>query len=656
MTSNTATLDITPDKSLMQKIGAVGYRTEQAVSEFIDNAIDARLPDEPEQINVSLDFVNHTITVSDDGRGMDLEDLRRGLTIARGRGSQAQAAAGLGTFGIGLKSACAALGKSFAIVTSTEGSKVECVAEYDEDEWLRDRERGWSNFEVRTRPRTGTRRGTAVSVSRLRVPLYPNQTTAFKKSFGLRYGAYIRSGQVLLHVNSRPCQAADPDVVDGSRRELEIPLRDGGVLRGWVGILEKRSIKGDYGMHLYRGGRLIRAFDKFGMRRHPEVARVVGELHLDRVPVNFYKSGFLVESPEYAECVDAFKRHPEVGRVMRSASAAAATAAQRPDSLVQSVLDYPAGGAAGAPLARAGRDQAGRIMKEASGPYSTRGDAGAFEVVFKDGADDELYEIGPEPGSGPPYRITINRNSPVFRTASNPLFLVGMIRAESEMLAAAGRAGDMAGLIRRRNRLWCRLAQDWSAPSAPPPRRAGPAAMRRRPPRLPGYGLADELVEMHDLVCERFADPFQFTALSTLARFLHYEHARVPYHMVAERGTGERLRDLVDRHWGGEFVVLLNPGEVEARTAMAVSDKDRFIMVRELAVPASGTWAGPAKAWLDLAAECKRRAWMAGYRQELAGILGRLIEDRLVEPNAVRAAAKSRRIEKIVDECIGGAH
>ena len=129
MTSGTV-VDITPDKSLMQKIGAAGYRTEQAVAELVDNAIDARLPDEAERISVVLDFVNRTITVSDDGRGMTLEGLRRGLTIAQA-GDRAQSGADLGAFGIGLKSACAALGKSFTIVTSTDRSKSEYVAEYD---------------------------------------------------------------------------------------------------------------------------------------------------------------------------------------------------------------------------------------------------------------------------------------------------------------------------------------------------------------------------------------------------------------------------------------------------------------------------------------------------------------------------------------------
>ena len=652
--SRSTTVDITPDKSLMQKIGAVGYRTEQAISEFIDNAIDARLPGEVERVNVSLDFVNRTITVSDDGRGMTLEELRRGLTIAKGKGGPARVAAGLGTFGIGLKSACAALGKSFTIVTSTDGSKAEYVVEYDEDKWLRDGDLGWGNFEVSARPRTGAHRGTAVSISRLKVPLYPNQTTAFKKSFGLRYGEYLRSGQVRLYVNSRPCKAAEPDIEDGSRRDIEIPLRGRDALHGWIGLLEKRSIKGDYGIHLYKSGRLIRAFDKFGMRRHPEVARVVGELHLNHVPVNFYKSGFLTESPEYAECVDAFRMHPEVGRIMRSASSRE-SGPQHSASLVQSILDYGGGGAAGAPLARTGRDRAERILKEAAGPYSTGGGAGAFEVVFRDGSDDGLYEIDmPESGVSA-YRITINRKSPVFRTSSNPLFLVGMIRAEAEMLASADDgADDMAGMIKKRNRLWCKFAKDWSAPAVPP-RRADFVTRRRRAPHLPGYGVVNELVEMHDVVCEKFADPFQFTALSTLARFLHNEYARVPYHIVTERGRGERLCDLLRKHWGVDFAILLNPGEVEACTAMDVTDKDRLMVVREFAGPASGTWASPAKAWLDLASEC-RRAWMSGYRGELAGILRRLLEDNLVEMPAIRSAAKNRRMAGIVDGCMGGTY
>ena len=64
-------IDITPDKSLFKKLGLVGYRTEQAVAELVDNSIDARL-DYTEHIEVCLDYKLGRITVSDDGSGMNL--------------------------------------------------------------------------------------------------------------------------------------------------------------------------------------------------------------------------------------------------------------------------------------------------------------------------------------------------------------------------------------------------------------------------------------------------------------------------------------------------------------------------------------------------------------------------------------------------------
>ena len=75
-------VDITPDKSLIKKLGLVGYRTEQAVAELIDNSIDARL-EGVETIEVTLDFKMGHIVVSDDGRGMDSTGLGEALTVAK---------------------------------------------------------------------------------------------------------------------------------------------------------------------------------------------------------------------------------------------------------------------------------------------------------------------------------------------------------------------------------------------------------------------------------------------------------------------------------------------------------------------------------------------------------------------------------------------
>ena len=41
-------VDITPDKSLIQKLGLVGYRTVQAIAELLDNSIDARIKNQEE--------------------------------------------------------------------------------------------------------------------------------------------------------------------------------------------------------------------------------------------------------------------------------------------------------------------------------------------------------------------------------------------------------------------------------------------------------------------------------------------------------------------------------------------------------------------------------------------------------------------------------
>ena len=139
-------IDVTPDKSLIKKLGRVGYRTEQAIAELIDNSIDARLDGTRETIRVVLDFADRTISVHDDGAGMDLETFRNSWVLgAHTKSSDSR----LGMFGIGMKSACSALGKSFSVKTATAGSTTGFFAKYDEDEWLGS-SRGWRIFKSLT--------------------------------------------------------------------------------------------------------------------------------------------------------------------------------------------------------------------------------------------------------------------------------------------------------------------------------------------------------------------------------------------------------------------------------------------------------------------------------------------------------------------------
>ena len=54
--ARTIPVDVTPDKSLIKKLGLVGYRTDQAVAELVDNSIDARIEGETCRISLQLDF------------------------------------------------------------------------------------------------------------------------------------------------------------------------------------------------------------------------------------------------------------------------------------------------------------------------------------------------------------------------------------------------------------------------------------------------------------------------------------------------------------------------------------------------------------------------------------------------------------------------
>ena len=613
-------VDITPDKSLIKKLGLVGYRTEQAVAELIDNSIDARL-EGVETIEVTLDFKMGHIVVSDDGRGMDSTGLGEALTVAKEtkRGN-------LGQFGLGLKSACSSLGKAFAIRTSTPGSNAVFTAAYDEDLWLGDASKSWANFEVGKVGKEGDWHGTQITISKIRVPLYPNQLLNFRRRFGTRYGPYIERGQVQVLVNSRACKPSPPELADGRKHPVSIETA-GGRMTGWVGILERRSIKGDYGIHLYRSGRLISAFDKFGIRRHPAAARVVGEMSLDHVPVNFHKTGFLTESPEYQDALSKFVADPAVKLIMRQAASP-----KTGMSDIESVL-APDPDSQLLPLdARMSAENA-RLLLRAAGRFAGRnGDASInFEFDDSDTVDMEA--------AGDILRVSIGRNSPTFHLFKNPLFLVGQIRIDAEL---AAEDPSLIPFIRRRNKMLEEFVRDRL------PRRVGVGGSRREAAPLLEYSLQEDLVDLHDYLKEMFERDFQFTGLSTLAPFLHNSHNRIIYTIHTAPGAGQSLLEAISGH-SKEFAVMLNPRRQEIAAVLEESERSRFMLIREYREGLSPAWAGPEKAWLDLYFEVTRDR-IPLYHDELILVLDELLDAGLARPARVRTLARRRQILKEVEE------
>ncbi len=634
--ARTIPVDITPDKSLIKKLGLVGYRTEQAVAELVDNSIDARIEGEACRISLQMDFGRRQVTVTDDCLGMNLPQLRDALTVAR----ETKKDGSLGRFGMGMKGACSSLGKAFSIVTSRPGPGTKLVARYDEDQWLGDGSRDWTNFEIEESDKSGDWHGTKITISKLKVPLYSNQLSNFRKRFAIRYGPYLRDGRARIAVNSKDCRPAEPELEEGTRQDVDVRLPSGGRIAGWVGLLRRRSIKGDYGMHLYRRGRLIRAFDKFGIRSHPEMARVVGEISIDHVPVNFHKTGFLKDSLEYEEAVKGFGKDPAVLKCIRDSPS------RKQDSLdIRRIFADDAGSA---PLldARMSAANAWSLLRR-TGRFAVRGEAGRMDVAFEDAKDGGIYGLDFDDDG---LKITVNRSSEMFMIFKNPLLLLSLVRVESELVA--GNPARYADFVRDRNRRWGELVGRLVAD--PAPRRTGPRNGDGGGAVLtPAYSPAGELVDLHGHLTDAIRHGFQFTGLSTLAPFLHNAYGKMVYVIHTVPGAGQQVLEAVQDHAGG-FVALLEPKPAEVDAVLGISGVgSRLIIIREYAERPATTWAPPEKAWLDLYSEV-RRGTLTMYGDELDGILSELLRSGLASEKKLRSLARRRKLLDGVDGYLGG--
>lgn len=575
-------IDITPDKSLIQKLGLIGYRTEQAIAELVDNSIDARINGKTEKIEVYLNFEDRWIGVKDDGIGMDRQDLTNAMTIAKGTKTDEK----LGKFGIGMKSACSALGKQFQIVTAKLGSGKEYSLTYDEDQWLSNDNLTWKNFKILEKDLKEEEQwhGTRIVISKLKVPLYPMQVTKFKDNFGIRYAPYIESGQVILKINTTMCRPQEPDIIKGSKHDIVIHLRSGATITGYIALLEKRSIKGNYGIHLFKNNRLIKAFEKFGFQHHPENARIIGKLNLDHVPVNFHKSAFLEDSPEYEEAEHAFSHDPVVMQTIREARAGAAKTIS-----VDTIFKYIAGEVLPESLDVRIRSSTAKEVIDAAEDFDIVIGDTQLSVSFADQGD-YLYSINPsEEGA----RLVINRRSEAFNYVKNPLFLIGLIAVETKMILAEPRYSDFA---EKRNLAWNAFIIDWRAKEGKDQER------EREKGLLPmkDYGLSPDLIEMHDKLLEEYDGKFQFTSLATLSSYLNNALGKVVYTIHTTPGKGLYLADVLTNNFQNDFLVLTDPKPLELQVAINVSKSSKIIVIREYAEIIGGTYAPPDKAWVDL--------------------------------------------------------
>jgi len=284
----------------MPKIGQTGYSVLQAISELVDNSIDAREDGKVLTVEIFFDSDKGMVEISDDGVGMGEQTAADSMKLAHSAKKNK-----LGEFGLGLKTAATSLGRNFQIATTQKGNDEEYIMEYDEEKWLKSGD--WTKHEMKIKSGVDKRRsGTTIRIRNLHFKHYGNLPGNIRKDLATRFAPFIENGEVRIKVNTKWCEPESLDLkteyhAPDGKEQFRMKLESGNEVHGWRGLLKKGSNRGDYGFRVFRRGRLIMQFAKLGFNPHPEARQIVGEIHLDHVPVTHNKREFIEESPLFRE-------------------------------------------------------------------------------------------------------------------------------------------------------------------------------------------------------------------------------------------------------------------------------------------------------------------------------------------------------------------
>lgn len=289
-------LPVKVDKSHLVTIGERLYTESiELIRELVNNAYDA------DATSVHVTLAENSISVEDDGNGMDLEGLKQYFTI----GSQEKLHRSkspvykrdrIGQFGIG-KFATLSACKRFTVTTKKDDFRA-CVI-FDKEEWSHFEENWRLPLEILP-PDPRRENGTAVALE--------NLTKHFNlEDMGRRLmeGAPLKAPHFTVYLNGARIQ---PKSFSGQR----IPVLDGtefGPVSGEIVILPATAASTEgLGIEV-KVKQVTICRDLFGAELWGKIAaRIRGEIHADFLPITSDRTGFIKDSPEYQAFHSAMRR------------------------------------------------------------------------------------------------------------------------------------------------------------------------------------------------------------------------------------------------------------------------------------------------------------------------------------------------------------
>jgi len=282
-------IDLTPHKSIMEKISKTGYKLEDAIAELIDNAIDAR---KQEKLKITIKIREGKIIVQDNGKGMDQEtaanSIKLGFSTKKGK---------LGEFGLGLKTSALSLGNKFTILTGVLESRFNYKIHYNLNDWL---EKGdWKQHPMNViNKKELFGGGTKIIIEDLKVEISEKELTKLVKNISTRFGPFLKSREIEIYVNNIKCVPGEIKLTEEGRKEFNLDLGDIKVT-GWYGFKLAEHMKSYYGFNTYRRNRLITIYDKLGISDIQKAKQIVGEVNIEGIPVTHDKKDWIRESSEF---------------------------------------------------------------------------------------------------------------------------------------------------------------------------------------------------------------------------------------------------------------------------------------------------------------------------------------------------------------------
>ena len=285
-----------PSPKLLEKIGATNLTLADAVAEIVANSFDAAVDGQPTIVEVQVD--GEEVCVVDSGAGMTEEVLVEAVKLGVDMSHIVKKPQGAkGRFGLGMKTACASIGRWWAVYTRPIGSGSEFRVVFDLAEWERrpDAPEAWTiQVEELDLPADGPlgqrEHGTAVVVRQIRQrdPL----AGAVLTKLGEAFKPHLEQMDSIL-VNGDPAIPHKYTFVPNSRVPVEITFGTSDQFRiaGWVAIDKQTHNEGDYGFNIYRHAQLVQTWCQEWFAGHLMTSRIIGEVHMDFIDATFFKQG-----------------------------------------------------------------------------------------------------------------------------------------------------------------------------------------------------------------------------------------------------------------------------------------------------------------------------------------------------------------------------